>query len=85
MIMKYFVYLLESLLDKSYYIGVTNDIQRRFKEHNTGKSKYTKTKVPWKLIAYKEFDDIRKAYSIEKKLKRSKKREYIKKYFNILN
>ena len=35
------------------YIGSTRDVKNRLKEHNSGKSKFTKADVPWKLI-YKE-------------------------------
>lgn len=82
--MSYYVYLIESLKDNSYYIGVTDNINRRFKEHNSGQSKYTKNKVPWKLIGYKQYNEINQAYQQEKKLKKAKKRNVIEKFFNII-
>ncbi|MBK9098578.1 MAG: GIY-YIG nuclease family protein [bacterium] len=51
--MKYFVYILKSMNDEKTYIGMTNDIERRLKEHNSGKNIYTKKYTPWEVI-YKE-------------------------------
>ena len=46
----YAVYILECK-DGSYYTGITTDIARRIKEHNSGKgAKYTKTRTPVKLL-----------------------------------
>jgi putative endonuclease len=57
-----FVYVLESELDNSWYIGRTSNIKRRLSEHNSGKSIYTNKKKPWKLIyleGYLNFDDAK--------------------------
>jgi len=48
--MKYFVYIIESLKDGSYYVGSTQDLSERMERHNQGRSKYTKVKRPWNLI-----------------------------------
>ena len=50
----FFVYILQSQKDLSFYVGQTDNIERRIVEHNSSKNKYTKNKVPWKLV-YKEF------------------------------
>ena len=45
------------------YLGSTNDLQRRLKEHNAGKVFSTKTRGPFELIyfeAYKAESDARK-------------------------
>jgi putative endonuclease len=34
------------------YIGSTDDLKRRLKEHNSGKSAYTKKYMPWDIIYY---------------------------------
>lgn len=51
------VYLLQSLRDKNKsYVGLTiKKIEDRLQEHNSGKSKYTKSLVPWKLVYYEVF------------------------------
>ena len=51
----YFVYILQSEKNKSLYIGYTENIFKRFKEHNEGKSKSTKPFKPYNLIFYEAF------------------------------
>lgn len=53
--MFYYVYILQSLLNKSFYIGYSSDLKKRFKEHNSGESKATKPFIPYKLIFYEAF------------------------------
>ena len=48
----YYVYVLLSLKDKKFYIGFTNDLKRRLKEHNSGKNISTKSRLPLELIYY---------------------------------
>jgi len=52
-IMKYYLYIIRSLVIKRFYIGITPNIEKRIKEHNAGKTKSTKPYIPWKLV-YKE-------------------------------
>ena len=65
----YYVYLLRSENGGFSYVGVTNDLQRRFNEHNKGQSVVTKTNAPWKLIYYEAFMTKKLAEEREKKLK----------------
>ena len=51
----YYVYILQSLKDNSLYTGSTNNLKRRFLEHNEGESKSTKSLKPWKLIYYETY------------------------------
>ncbi|HLC83845.1 MAG TPA: GIY-YIG nuclease family protein, partial [Bacteroidia bacterium] len=44
----YYVYILQSELNDSFYKGCTNDLERRLIEHNSGKEKSTKRYLPWK-------------------------------------
>jgi len=76
-----FVYILESLSSHQYYIGCTNDIERRINEHNNGLSKYTKNRGPWILKYKEEFDNLRKARLRERQIKSWKKRAAIEKLF----
>ena len=46
------VYVLLSLKDEKFYIGFTGDLKRRLREHNAGKNKSTKPRLPLKLIYY---------------------------------
>ena len=45
----YCTYVIKSKNDGSFYVGITEDIGRRLKEHNSGKLKYTTNKRPWIL------------------------------------
>lgn len=75
---KYYVYLLQSELDNSWYIGYTNEIGRRLTEHNSGKSYYTKRKMPWKLIYYEVSFNKLDAIAREKYLKTGMGRRFLK-------
>lgn len=65
----HYVYLLRSKLDGTWYIGETNDLRRRLREHNGGKSRYTTPKQPWELVYYEAFPTATAAKSRERKLK----------------
>ncbi|HZW78332.1 MAG TPA: GIY-YIG nuclease family protein [Flavobacteriaceae bacterium] len=58
--------------DKLLYTGFTNDISRRFDEHQLGKNKscFTYKRRPVKLIFYQEFNDVEQAIYFEKKIKK---------------
>ncbi len=53
----YYVYILQSQKDSSFYIGYTTDLIKRFKQHNNGESQATKPFRPYKLIFYEAFLD----------------------------
>ncbi len=66
----YYVYIV-LCTDGSYYTGVTNDIDRRVKEHNIGfdTDSYTYMRRPVELKYIEQFDDIDKAIQKEKQIK----------------
>ncbi|MBI5412101.1 GIY-YIG nuclease family protein [Candidatus Peregrinibacteria bacterium] len=51
----YFVYILRSLRDSQFYIGFTNNLERRFREHNEGKNISTASRRPLELIFYEAY------------------------------
>lgn len=67
---QYFVYILECS-DKSYYTGITNNIERRLIEHQSGlkPDTYTFNKRPVKLVFYTDFLDPNQAITFEKQVK----------------
>ncbi|NOS67305.1 MAG: GIY-YIG nuclease family protein [Candidatus Peribacteraceae bacterium] len=69
--MEYSVYLLECS-DKTIYVGVTNDYQKRVYEHETGihPDSYTFSRRPVRLIYVASFKDIHDAIAWEKHVKR---------------
>jgi len=75
----YKVYLLKSLKDNKYYIGQTDNLERRFGEHNSGKSKSTKNRRPFILIGYENYSTRNEARYREYRIKNSiEKQEFIK-------
>ena len=67
----YYVYLLKlNNTKKNFYIGFTNDLRRRIKEHILGNTKTTKNRDP-ELIYYEAFNNKYLALKREKGLKSS--------------
>ena len=84
----YYVYIVKCS-DEKYYTGITNDISRRVREHNSGKIKsaYTYSRRPVELVFCQEFNDIEQAIVFEKKIKkwsRAKKEALITENFEAL-
>ncbi|WP_024481706.1 GIY-YIG nuclease family protein [Cellulophaga baltica] len=77
--MKYYVYVLESEKDQRWYKGHTVDIDKRIKEHNTGKTKSTKGFIPWRLVYFEVFETRGEAILREKYFKTGSGREFLKK------
>ena len=66
----YYVYILKCN-DGLIYTGVTNNMARRFEEHQKGlnKSCFTYNRRPLELIFQQEFNNIDQAIYFEKKIK----------------
>ena len=77
----YYVYLIECA-DKTLYTGITTDIQRRFKEHSSGKGgAYTRSKKVKKVLYTEQFETRSEALKREAEIKgwrRDKKLALIK-------
>ena len=81
--MSYWVYILFSESNNSYYKGQTRDLDNRLLRHNNGYEKSTRLGIPWRLVWRTEFDNRSAAMVLEKKLKnlsRYKLQEFIKKH-----
>ena len=66
----YYVYILASKANAMLYIGVTNDLRRRLREHRNEEIEgFTKTYRIYKLVFFEEFSDINDAIACEKRLK----------------
>jgi len=64
----YYVYILK-LCNHQYYIGRSDNLKRRLKEHVSGQERTTKKFLPIKLVTYLAFDTKIKAVNFEKYLK----------------
>ncbi len=79
--MKY-IYLLESLsYPDKHYVGLTNDLNNRLKDHNTGKSPHTTKFKPWQVVAAIRFANDQKADAFEKYLKSGSGHAFAKRHF----
>lgn len=76
----FFTYVLRSLANKRLYTGSTDNFDRRFAEHNSGKSKYTRTLKPFILDYKEEYSTRTEAVQREKFLKSGKGREFLKNF-----
>jgi putative endonuclease len=74
----YYTYILKSLKNGDFYTVYTNDLKKRFKEHNDGKSEYTKSRGPYKLIYYECCCNEQDARKREIYLKTGMGKRYIK-------
>jgi len=65
----FFVYVIKNKKDNCLYIGSTNDLTRRMKEHNKGMVISTKSRRPFELIYYEAYKSERDTRNREKQLK----------------
>lgn len=83
-----YVYIL-SCADRTYYTGVTNDLERRLLQHNLGVNKmaYTFTRRPVELVYYESFNNYLLAIEWESRIKKwsnKKKRALVESDWNKL-
>ena len=72
------VYALVSEVNGAIYVGMAKDAEKRLKEHNSGKSKYTKGFRPWRKFYTEYAPDWGAARVREKYLKSGIGKEYLK-------
>jgi len=75
----FYVYVLQSLSYNTYYIGSTEDVERRLSEHNSGKGRYTSGRLPWRLVYQEEYSCRSEALKRERSLKAGQWRKILKK------
>ena len=74
----YFTYMVECG-DGSLYTGYTTDVNRRTREHNTGKgAKYTRSRLPVRLVYYEAYETKSLAMHREYELKRLTREKKLK-------
>ena len=76
------VYILQSKKTNKFYIGETNNIEQRLREHKQGKSAFGKRNKDIRLVYYIEVESLAKARKIENYIKRQKSRKFIEKVIN---
>ena len=74
---RFYVYILQSLKDFSFYVGQCEDLDYRMSKHFDGMSKYTSSKRPLRLVYFEVFKTRTEALKREKEIKKMKSKKYI--------
>ena len=74
----YYTYVIQSLKSGMWYTGYTNNLRKRFNEHQNGKSTYTKGRGPFRLLYYEACLNEYDAKAREKYLKTGMGKRYLK-------
>ena len=75
----YSVYLIQSDVDNSFYVGYSQDPHKRLLAHNNGESTYTRRKMPWKLVYIEQYSTKSEALKREIFFKAQRNTEFYKK------
>ena len=71
------VYILQSEKTGRYYIGCSQNVDKRLNEHNSGKTVSLKSHRPMKLVFKKLFPSFLDARRMENKLKKCKNKKIL--------
>jgi putative endonuclease len=66
----FYVYIIKSKKDQKLYIGYTDDLKKRYLEHNKGLVRSTRPRIPFILVYYEAYRSIKDAKHRERMLKR---------------
>lgn len=72
-----FVYVIKSQKNKFRYVGITNNLERRLLDHNSGKNNSTSFYKPFDLIYKETHKDYKKARDRERFLKSGQGRKFL--------
>ena len=74
----YYVYAIKSLVRNYIYVGLTNNVERRFEQHSKGQNRSTKAYMPFKLIYTEAYKTRIEARQREIYLKSGVGKEFLK-------
>ncbi|MDX1535300.1 MAG: GIY-YIG nuclease family protein [Candidatus Spechtbacterales bacterium] len=74
----HYIYVLKSKKSGRFYTGYTNDLQKRFKDHNSGNVRSTKGRGPFDIVYYEACVNEQDARAREKYLKTGMGKRYIR-------
>jgi putative endonuclease len=75
---KHYVYVLQSLRDQQFYVGLTDNVARRLQAHNAGLVTATKLRLPFELVYWEGCLNRSDAAQREKYLKTAWGKRYLK-------
>ena len=67
----YYLYIARSSIDNGSYIGTTENVQKRIGEHNQGKTKSLRHRIPIILVHHEKYSDKTEARKRELQLKKN--------------
>jgi putative endonuclease len=73
-----FVYILQSESTGRFYVGSTDDLEKRISEHRRGKDLATRGRGPWKLVYQEQFEILADARRREYEIKQWKSAKLIR-------
>jgi putative endonuclease len=73
----FWVYIIYSDFLDRYYVGSTDNIERRIREHNSGKGNFTSKRMPWKQVITLSLKTRSDAVKLELKIKRRGIKRYL--------
>lgn len=74
----FYTYILRSKKDGKLYTGATNDLRKRFNQHQNNQVTSTKSRGPFELIYYEACLNQQDAFAREKYLKSGRGKHYLK-------
>ncbi|MDP3042862.1 MAG: GIY-YIG nuclease family protein [bacterium] len=74
----FYTYVIQSKKDDRWYTGCTNDLRKRFKQHNNSEVIATKCRGPFELIYYEACKNESDAFARERYLKSGPGKRYLK-------
>ncbi|MDP3998330.1 MAG: GIY-YIG nuclease family protein [bacterium] len=74
----FYVYILKSINNGDIYVGFSEDLKQRYKEHNNKRVNSTRINAPWELIYYEAYKNKGDATRREKQLKQHKPKSDLK-------
>ena len=80
-IKKGYVYILKDR-NRKFYVGSTDDLGRRFKQHKNGHTQTTRNMNDLEIVLKQEYESLKLARKIELKIKKLKRKDYIEKMIN---
>ena len=73
----FYVYILQSLNVDRFYVGYSEDPDRRLIDHNSGKVKSTRNFRPWRKVYHEEFESELLAIRRERYIKSMKSKKFL--------
>ena len=74
-----FLYILRDVVTNRLYVGSTNDLERRIRQHQSGTTPTTKRMTKIMMVFSQGFSTLEEARRAERKLKRMKRKDYLEK------